>query len=343
MPLYKRPGSAHWWVRIGRKTRKSTGTADREQAEEFERVLAERLWRRNKLGDRSSVSWDEASERWLRDSRRERKRDREFLHWLSKVEDGPKIGEYPVSAVADPDVLEVLRKYGLAADWSHSTVDRMLRTVRSVLRRCVVWRYLEHAPPVPQYGEEEDEPRFITQEEFGRLCEELPPHLNRAARFAVLTLLRKDAQARLTWSRVDLKGRRAWVPRGQMKGGKTFGFPLSDEAVQVLEECRAVAPEGDRVFQYEGRPIANFHTAAFKKAAARAGLEGLRWHDLRHTGASWAVQSGVTLQQLMALGDWKSYRMVMRYGHLAPENAISAAQSVGIQVAQSLQAKKRAM
>lgn len=329
MPLYRRPGSAHWWVRIGRKTRRSTGTADREQAEEFERVLKERLWRRDKLGDRSSVSWNEAAERWLRDSKRERKRDREILEWLSKAENGPLIGEYPISAVADPDALEEIRKYGLDAGWSHATVDRMMRTIRSVLRRCVLWRYLEHAPPVPQYGEDEAEPRFLTQDQFHRLCKELPPHLNRAARFAVLTLLRKDAQARLTWDRVDLKAKRAWVPRAQQKAGKTFGFPLSDEAVKVLKECRAANPRGDRVFQYEDQPIANFNTAAFQKAAARAGLEGLRWHDLRHTGASWAVQNGVSLPELMALGDWKSYRMVLRYGHLAPQNSINAAQKLG--------------
>ena len=330
MPLYRRPGSPHWWVRIGRKTRKSTGTADRSQAEEFERVLSERLWRRDKLGDRSAVSWGEAADRWLRDSKRPRKRDREFLEWLK-----PKIGEEAVSAVADPDALEELRKDGLAQGWSHSTVDRMLRTVRSVLRRCVAWKYLEAAPLIPQYGEAEAEPRFITPEQFGKLCQELPPHLALAARFAVATLLRMRAQSRLTWDRVDLERRQAWVPRGQMKGGKTFGFPLSDEAVKVLKEARKLIP-GDRVFGQE-----NFHTAAFRKATERAGLKGLRWHDLRHTGASWAVQSGVTLPELMALGDWKSYRMVLRYAHLAPSNTAAAAKVVGQNVAHALKTKKR--
>ncbi len=329
MPLYRRSGSPHWWVRIGRKTRKSTGTTDRGQAEEFERVLAERLWRRNKLGDRGAVSWHEAAERWLRDSKKARKRDREFLAWLK-----PRIGEEAVSAVADPDALEELRKDGLAQGWSHSTVDRMLRTVRSVLRRCVTWKYLDAAPLIPQYGENDSEPRFITHEQFGKLCEELPPHLKLAACFAVATLLRMRAQSSLTWDRVDLPGRRAWVPRGQMKGGKTFGFPLSDEAVRVLKAARELIP-GDRVFGQE-----NFHTAAFRKAAERAGVKGLRWHDLRHTGASWAVQSGVPLQELMVLGDWKSYRMVLRYSHLAPSNVASAAKVVGRNVAQAIKRKK---
>jgi integrase len=237
--------------------------------------------------------------------------------------------------VADPDALEELRKDGLAEGWSHATVDRMLRTVRSVLRRCVKWKYLEAAPLIPQYGEEDGEPRFITPEQFGKLCQELPPHLALAARFAVATLLRMRSQSSLTWDRVDLERRQAWVPRVNMKGKRTtFGFPLSDEAVEVLKEIRELVP-GDRVFGQE-----NFHTAAFKKAAKRAGVEGLRWHDLRHTGASWAVQNGVTLQELMALGGWKSYRMVLRYAHLAPSNAAAAAKVVGQNVAQALKAKK---
>lgn len=331
MPLYKRLGSPHWWVRLGRKTRKSTGTANRKQAEEFERALRDRLWRREKLGDRSAVSWNEASDRWLKDSKRERKRDREFLSWLK-----PHIGEEAVSAVADPDALELLRAHGLAEGWAHSTVDRMMRTVSSVLHKCAQWRYLEHAPKVPMYGETESEPRFITPAQFKKLCSELPPVLALAARFAVSTLLRMRSQSRLTWDRVDLKGRLAWVPSGQMKGGKTFGFPLSNEALRVLKAVRPLVP-GDRVFGQE-----NLYTAAFRKAAKRAGLEGLRWHDLRHTGASWAVQSGVTLPELMVLGGWKSYRMVLRYAHLAPSNAASAAQKVGTQVAQSLRVRKRA-
>ena len=326
MPLYRRPGSSHWWVRIGRKTRRSTGTTDRDQAEEFERVLKERLWRREKLGDRGAIPWREATERWLNESRRRRARDRWFLELLK-----PDIGEGPVSAVADPDVIEELRKDGLERGWSPTTVDRMIRTVRAVLRACVRWRYLEALPHFPMYGEEEAEPRFLTQAEFRRLCGELPEHLAVAARFAVATLLRMRAQSGLTWDRVDLKAGMAWVPRGQMKGRKTLGFPLSPEAVKALKAARRLFPNSKRCFGQE-----NLHTRAFRKAAERAGLKGLRWHDLRHTGASWAVQSGVTLQELMALGGWKSYRMVLRYAHLAPSNAVQAARAVGTQVAQSL-------
>ena len=57
------------------------------------------------------------------------------------------------------------------------------------------------------------------------------------------------------------------------------------------------------------------------KARQRASIEDFRFHDLRHTWASWHAQSG----SLMELGGWKSYEMVLRYAHLAPEKLSSVA------------------
>jgi len=330
MPLYKRKPGGVWWVRLGRKTRKSTGTKDLERAKEFERILTDRLWRKQKLGDRGAISWQDAAERWLKTSKRSRVRDREFLAWLK-----PNIGNEAVRDVADSCVLDQLREDGLQAGWSQSTVDRMMRTVRSVLRSC--WKRKEiDQPYVPMHGDPEPEPRFLTPVQFRTLCAELPTHLNLAARFAVLTLLRKSAHCRLTWDRVDLEARWAWIPGEKTKTGKPFGIALSDEAVEILKECKRLWPTGDRVFRYDGKPVSNFHTAAFKKAAKRAGVLPLRWHDMRHTGASWAVQSGVTLQELMVLGNWKSYKSVLVYAHLAPSNTATAARAVGISVAHAL-------
>lgn len=330
MPLYKRKPGGVWWVRIGRKVRKTTGTTNRKRAEEFEEVERQRLWRRNSLGDRGAISWEQAAQRWLKTSKRSRVRDREFLKWLQ-----PNIGNEAVRDVADSAVLDQLREDGLAEGWAQSTVDRMMRTVRSVLRSC--WKRKEiEQPYVPMHGDPEAEPRFLTQAQFRALCAELPQHLNLAARFAVLTLLRKTPHSRLTWDRVDLEARWAWVPGERTKTGKPFGIALSDEAIEILGECKRLWPTGDRVFRYEGKPVAEFRTAAFLKASRRAGLAGLRWHDLRHTGASWAVQSGVTLQELMVLGNWKSYKSVLVYAHLAPSNSSKAAQAVGTSVAHAL-------
>ena len=323
MPLYRRPNSPFWWVKLGRKTRRSTRTADREQAEEFERVLKDRLYRIEQLGDRGALSWKEAAARWLKASTRPRKRDRELLSWLE-----PKIGHEAVRDI-DPDALEMLQQMGIADGWSHATIDRMMGTVSAVLRACVTWRVLDSAPTVPMYRPQSKEPRALTPLEFERLCGQLPMHLSLAARFAVNTLLRMRAMLKLEWGRVDLDKRRAWIPGAHQKAARTFGLPLSVESVRVLRALRMLAgPHAQYVFTWKGERIDDCNTLAFEKAVTRAKLGHLRWHDLRHTGASWAVQNGVTLPELMLLGDWKDYRSVLRYAHLAPSQAAAAAEKV---------------
>lgn len=317
MPLYKRKDSPYWWCSIGSDTRLSTGTADRAAAEEFERVLTQRKWRVEKLGDRAAVAWAEVAERWVNESAKHKRRDRELLKWLNA-----RIGGASVSDVADSDALEELRRDGLADGWSQSTVDRMMGTVNAVLHACARWRYLEHVPIVPMYRPQRDEPRFLTPAELDRLCGHMPMHLALAARFAVATLLRMRAQTRMTWDRVNIEERRAWIPKAHQKAGRTFGVSLNLEAVRCLRALRAInGPKAERVFLWQGRPIDDCNTKAFKDAVQAAGVAPLRWHDLRHTGASWAVQSGVSLPELMLLGDWKDYRSVLVYSHFAPENA----------------------
>ena len=74
---------------------------------------------------------------------------------------------------------------------------------------------------------------------------------------------------------------------------------------------------GQRVFTYWGQPVCEVNTKAWKAALRRAGIEHFRWHDLRHTWASWHVQAGTPLHVLQELGGWESMEMVRRYAHLS--------------------------
>ena len=65
--------------------------------------------------------------------------------------------------------------------------------------------------------------------------------------------------------------------------------------------------------------------SGWKRALRRAGITEFRFHDLRDTWASWHVTNGTSLQELMELGGWKSYEMVLRYAHLAPDHLSQAA------------------
>jgi len=52
----------------------------------------------------------------------------------------------------------------------------------------------------------------------------------------------------------------------------------------------------------------------------KLGIENFRWHDLRHTWASWHVQAGTPLHVLQELGGWECVEMVRKYAHLSSEH-----------------------
>ena len=65
------------------------------------------------------------------------------------------------------------------------------------------------------------------------------------------------------------------------------------------------------------------YATAFTNAVNAAGIENFRFHDLRHSAATYLAQAGATEQQLRAIGGWKS-GIVSRYVHLAAEDSREA-------------------
>ena len=77
-------------------------------------------------------------------------------------------------------------------------------------------------------------------------------------------------------------------------------------------------------------PVKQVSTRAWYKALKRARIEAFRFHDLRHTWASWHVQNGTPLHVLQELGGWETPAMVRRYAHLASEHLAAYAGKVEI-------------
>ena len=118
----------------------------------------------------------------------------------------------------------------------------------------------------------------------------------------------------------------AWIHPDQAKSKKAIGIPLNADAVQVIRE--QLGKHQPHVFTFKGKPVKKAGGAAWKKALKRAGIENFRWHDLRHTWASWHVQAGTPLNSLQELGGWSNYEMVLRYAHLAPEHLAEYANNI---------------
>lgn len=95
-------------------------------------------------------------------------------------------------------------------------------------------------------------------------------------------------------------------------------IPLSNTAVLVLRKLSG--KHQTHVFSYRDKPVMQPNNGAWIKALKRAGIVDFRWHDLRHTWASWHVQAGTPLHVLQELGGWESAEMVRRYAHLSSEH-----------------------
>ena len=130
--------------------------------------------------------------------------------------------------------------------------------------------------------------------------------------FLIYTGCRKGEALNLKWDDVDMQNDVIAI-----KGTKTKYdryIPISRALKRILE---GINRESVYVFSYRGKKLSNFRES-FKTACKRAGLNGLRVHDLRHIFASKMVMSGTSLYITGELLGHRTPQMTMRYAHLAP-------------------------
>jgi integrase len=332
--LYRRPNSRCWWTRFttpdGKEVRRSTGTEDKKDAEEYEAKLKQELWRIARMGERPRHSWQDAVVQWIAETEHKASHEDDLAHlrWLD-----PHLRDKMLDEI-DKDLIDTLKTKRKTEKTprhpkgvSNATVNRTFEVLRAILRRAAAdWEWIDRAPAVRMLPEPKKRVRWLTRAEADRLIAECPEHLADMVRFSLATGLREANVTGLEWAQVDLTRRVAWVHHDQAKAKKAIGVPLNRDAVLVLR--RWEGRHAERVFCYPLKrrgvtswvPIRKAGKAAWRKALKRAGLDNFRWHDLRHTWASWHVQSGTPLHVLQELGGWQTAEMVQRYAHLAPEH-----------------------
>ena len=180
------------------------------------------------------------------------------------------------------------------------------------------WEFLEKIPTFKLLPEAKRRIRWLTHSEAEKLLRALPEHQRNMAAFALQTGLRQSNVLGLEWSQIDMARRVAWIHPDQAKARKAIAVPLNGEAIRILS--LQIGKHQTRVFTFEGKPVGQVNTAAWRKALKRSGIKDFRWHDLRHTWASWHVQAGTPLHVLQELGGWESVEMVRRYAHLSGEH-----------------------
>jgi integrase len=317
MSLRKR--NTVWWIDFvapnGQRVRQSAGTDNKTLAQELHDKLKAEAWRITKLGDRPERSWNDAVVRWLKEQSHKAtiETDKIHLRWLDRHLGGKSL------ETISRTMIDRITEVKLAEGVSNATVNRVLEVLRAILRKAVNdWEWLDKAPHVRMLREPTRRIRYLTRDEAQHLLAELPSHLADMAAFSLATGLRRANVTGLQWSQVDLVRRLAWIHADQAKAKKAIAVPLNAEAVALIS--KQVGKHTTHIFTFRGKTITQVSTKSWYDALKRAGIADFRWHDLRHTWASWHVQGGTPFFALQELGGWESPEMVRRYAHMSADH-----------------------
>lgn len=221
------------------------------------------------------------------------------------------------------------------------TRRKYLAALRAFLSWCVESEYMPANPArgAARKGLDVDPPgrvRYLDDPERKRLlvaCEQVHEwRLLPLVQLALLTGARQGELLGLKWEDLDLGRGLASLP--VTKNGRPRAVALSGAAVAILRELEAKRRPGSAyVFPNPvatGRPA--FPRDAWEVAVAAAELEDFRFHDLRHTFASYLLSEGASLVELAAALGHRSLSMVQRYAHLEAPHAARLAEKVARRV-----------
>jgi integrase len=172
--------------------------------------------------------------------------------------------------------------------------------------------------------------RFLSTEEAGRLIEAAEksrnPLLAPVVGLLLLTGMRVSELLSTRWEHVDIERKTLFVPTS--KTGRSRYVPLAKAAVEIIE--RLQRKEG-AVFLFPSPKCPKTHLTTIKHgwqtARDLAMLPGLRIHDLRHSAASFMVNSGVDLFAVGKVLGHANVASSARYSHLAQDTLLAAVEA----------------
>ena len=212
-----------------------------------------------------------------------------------------------------------------------STVNRELAILRHLLRLAEEWGYIAKVPKIRLGREPEGRLRFLAEDEIPRLlaaCEAKAaksPYLLPVVTVALHTGMRKGEILGLTWERVDFA--RGVLQLEHTKSGRRREVPMNRAVDDALAGLPGPKAEGCVFRKRDGRAWGNIRTA-FEDACREAKVDNFRFHDLRHTCASWLVMKGRSLKEVQEILGHREFTMTLRYAHLSPDRLRDAVASL---------------
>lgn len=316
------------WTDAGRSRERSTGTADRRDAEI---ALAEFIRERTRH-DGPRDPGDVLVTDVLADYAEER---------------GPETAApwriaYAVSALAEfwegRTVAQIspalCRAYGRKRGLADGTIRRELGTLRAAINHAHASRRLTHAVSVELPERPEPRDRWLTRKEAAallRAARQEPKarlHLPLFILMALYTGQRKEALLSLRWSQVNLETARVdYNPPGRKRTNKRRPkVPIAQRLLPHLRRARRHGTDLGFVINRNGKRLLDIKKS-FGTACARAGLEGVSPHSLRHTAATWLMQAAISPWEASGFLGMSEETLVRVYGHHHPDHFRNAARA----------------
>lgn len=233
-----------------------------------------------------------------------------------------------------------------------ATLNRDYETLRNILNKAVTWKYLRENPLSGYDKDDEDNEKMWClsckeEKKLLKACEDSPQrekYLKDMVLLALNTGMREGEIFNLMKSDVDQNNRIVIVRK--TKNGEPRNVPLNNTALEIVTR-RMERKNTEYIFcNAEGKKLTvltNAYWHAVKKASLHRYEEvrgenkevRFRFHDLRHTFCSRLGMAGVDIKTLMEISGHKTYKMVLRYQHPAPEhkqNAVNILDEVTLEI-----------
>ena len=247
------------------------------------------------------------------------KRDQLALKHLNKFYGEMKLSEITPKAIDDYKKVRI-------NNVAPATVNRELEVARAMFNLASKWNNFFGKNPVSEAGLfklDNQKERILSNEEEHELLSCAPPYLKSIIICALNTGMRKNEILTLKWVNVDLDNNLLIIDVINNKSKKVKRIPINSKLRKILLSLRLKSGGNKFVFlssKGEHYSCQDSLNRAFHLALKKANIQGLRFHDLRHTAATRMIEKGVNIVAVSKILGHSDIKITMRYAH--PENSL---------------------
>ncbi|MFA5459797.1 MAG: tyrosine-type recombinase/integrase [Candidatus Paceibacterota bacterium] len=324
MGIYKKGNN--WYVDYylkGRRKRKKVGPS-KKLAEQVLKDIQVKIAKGEYLGifEEEKVLFSDFVQKYLAFSKTNKAFSSYKRDLVSSKNLLPAFGEKYLFEIT-PQMVEEYKAKRLQEGVTPATVNRELSCLRHLFNKAIEWGYLTKNPlqRVKLLKEPPGRIRYLKTEEIERLLKTIDSfpqytksYLKPIVVIALNTGLRKGEILRLRWKDVDFIKKRITV--NVTKTNEIRTVPMNELLYQELKKMTSNQENEYMFCNKKGKPFENVRKS-FDRALKIAGIDDFRFHDLRHTFASYLVMSGCDIRTVQQLMGHKDIKMTMRYSHLS--------------------------